>query len=81
MDAIHSFQRGVGPGPSGQRPDFYKQIVGVKGDKPGAAMLTGLRNLSASGRAPKYLRPYLGGAKGTALYKAAKDDSDDSMFW
>ena len=56
------------------------RLWGVKGNKPGAAMLTGLRNLSASGRAPKYLRPYLGGAKGTALYKAAKDDSDDSMF-
>ena len=78
VKAILSFKRGVAPGPSGQRPDFYKQIVGESGARPGAVLLTGLCNLLASGRAPPELRPYLGGARGTALRKAAKDGSDDA---
>ena len=32
----------------------------------------------ASGQAPLELRPYLGGAKGTALRKVAKDGTDDA---
>ncbi|CAK0886604.1 unnamed protein product [Prorocentrum cordatum] len=76
--AIRSFSRGAAPGPSGHRPDFYKQVVGEKGDKPGCAILSGICNLLADGRAPKQLRAYLGGARGTALRKTAKDGSDDA---
>ena len=52
--------------------------MGEKGDKPAATLLTGLCNLLVSGRAPNCLRPYVGGAKGTALKKTAKDGSDDA---
>ena len=69
VKAIRSFGRGVGPGPSGQRPDFYKQLIGEKGDKQALTLLTALSNLLASGKAPPELRPYIGGAKGTALKK------------
>ena len=78
VKAIHSFGMGVSAGPSGQRPDFYKQLVGEKGDKPAASLLAGLANLLASGIAPPELRPYMGGAKGTSLRKTAKDGSEDA---
>ena len=76
--AIHSFARGVAPGPSGHRPDFYKQIIGELGDRPGCAILTGISNLLADGRAPKQLRPYLGGARGVALHKTNKNGGEDA---
>ena len=78
VKAIHSFERGTAPGPSGHRPDFYKQVVGEKGDKMGSDILTGISNLLADGRAPKQLRPYFGGARGTALRKLAKDGTEDA---
>ena len=76
--AVRSFARGVGAGPTGMRPDFLKQIVGEETDRPGLAILSGICNLLADGRAPKYLRPFLGGAKGTALFKRAKNGDDDA---
>ena len=76
--AIRSFDAGVAAGPSGQRPDFFKQLIGENGDKHSVPLITGLANLLASGRAPPELRPYIGGAKGTALFKVAKDGSDDA---
>ena len=75
--AVRSFGTGVSAGPSGQRPDVYKQLVG-NGDKPAVPLLPGLRNLLAAGRAPVELRAFIGGAKGTALYKKAKDGADDA---
>ena len=78
VKAIRSFHVGVSAGPSGQRPDLYRQLIGDKGDKPAAALLTSLANLLASGRAPAELRKYIGGAKGTALRKHAKDGSEDA---
>ena len=48
------------------------------GDKPAVPLLLGLCNLLAAGRAPAELRAFIGGAKGTALYKKAKDGSDDA---
>ena len=76
--AIHSFNRGVSAGPPRQRPDFYKQLIGEKNDKPGLGILTGICTLLANGLAPRQLAPYIGGARGTALYKKAKDGSDDA---
>ena len=78
VHAIHSFGAGVSAGPSGHRPDFYKQLIGEKGDKPAVPLLTALGNLLAAGGAPSELRPFIGCAKGTALYKRAKDGSDDT---
>ena len=66
--AIRCFGTGVSAGPSGQRPDFYKQLV-ENGDKPAVPLLLGLCNLLA----PPELRAFIGRAKGTALYK--KDDA------
>ena len=77
VTAIRSFRAAVSAGPSGQRPDFYKQLVG-NGDKLAVPLLLGLCNLLAAGRAPLELRAFIGGAKGTALYKKAKDGSDDA---
>ena len=78
VKAVRSFGVGVSAGPSGQRPDLYKQMIGEKGDKPAVPLLSSLSNLLASGQAPPELRPYFGGAKGTALRKTAKDGSDDA---
>ena len=78
VHAINSFDAGVSAGPSGHRPDFYKQLIGEKGDKPAVALLTALANLLASGRAPRELRPFIGSTKGTPLKKKAKDGSDDA---
>ena len=73
--AISSFSAGVSAGPSGQRPDFYKQLVG-NGDKPAVPLLLVLCNLLAAGRAPRRTEGLHWGAKGTALYKKAKDGSE-----
>ena len=71
--AIASFAKGLAAGPSGTRPDFLKQIVGEKGDKPGLAIVTNLCNVLADGLAPEALRPYMGGANGFALEKTSKE--------
>ncbi len=76
--AVRSFDTGVSAGPTGQRPDLYKQLIGDKGDHPAVPLFTSLSNLLASGQAPPELRPFIGGAKGTALYKTAKDGTDDA---
>ena len=78
VHAINSFDAGVSAGPSGHRPDLYKQLIGEKGDKPAVSLFMALANLLASGRAPRELRPFIGSAKGTALKKKAKDGSDDA---
>ena len=78
IGAVKSFPRGAAPGPTGLRSDFLKQIVGDGGDVlPGAHLLTSLVNLLADGRAPAALRPYLGGAQGTALEKTSKTGHPD----
>ncbi len=76
--AIRSFDTGVSAGLTGQRPDLYKQLIGERGDRPAATLLTGLSNVLASGQAPRELRPCIGGAKGTALRRAAKDGTEDT---
>ena len=73
-----SSNKGAGPGPSGQRPYFYKQLVGEKGAKPFLALLTGLSNILASGHAPPELRPYIGGSRCAALAKTGKDGTPDA---
>ena len=75
--AIRSFGAGVSAGTRGQRLDFHKQLVG-RGDKLAVPLLLGLSNLLAAGRAPAELRTFIGLAKGTAIYRKAKDGSDDA---
>ena len=70
--AILSFQRGLGGGPSGARPDLFRQIIGDEGTKPGIVLITQLCNVRANGSAPEHLRPYLGGANGFASAKDPK---------
>ncbi|CAE8604691.1 unnamed protein product, partial [Polarella glacialis] len=70
--AILSFQRGLGSGPSGTRPDFLRQVIAEKADKPGLALITRFCNLLADGQAPSGVRSYLAGANGFALEKEAK---------
>ena len=73
ISALRTFAKGAGPGSFGLRADFLRQIVG-EGDEPkaGAQLLTALVNLLASGKASLFIRPYLGGAKGTALEKVSE---------
>ncbi|CAK9062512.1 unnamed protein product [Durusdinium trenchii] len=76
--AVRSFPRGAAPGPTGMRPDFLKQLVDAGDEQYGAQALTDLVNLLADGRAPAALRPYLGGARGTALAKLSKTGTADA---
>ena len=69
---ILSFKRGLGAGPSGARPDFVRQIVGDKADRPGLCVIARFANHLANGLAPRAMRPYLGGANGFALHKDRK---------
>ena len=71
--ALAGFKRGAGPGPSGMRPDYLLRLVGKRGRKPGAAVVTDLFNLVADGRAPSGLRRWLAGAEGLALGKDGKE--------
>ena len=77
MAAIRSFSARVSAGPSGQRPDFCKQLVVMETSLQshcswGSAICWQLGGLSRNcGRS-------LGGAEGTALYKKAKDGFDDA---
>lgn len=50
--SVLTFARGLGSGPSGTRPDFIRQIIKEKGEKPGLALLTQLCNVLADGAAP-----------------------------
>ena len=77
VKAARSFPRGAAPGPSGMRPDFLKQLVDAGDEQYGAQVLTDLVNLLADARAPIALRPYLGGARGTALEKLSKTGAAD----
>ena len=70
--AIRSFQWGAGAGPSGCRPDFLRQVIGTKSDRPGLRLVAELCNLLADGQAPPALRPFFGGANGFAFRKEAK---------
>ena len=64
-----------------------KRIVGPKGEKPGAGLVTELVQLFADGRAPRGLRRYYGGAQGHALDKEGKERGLDARpacageFW
>jgi len=71
--AIRSFQWSAGAGPSGCRPDFLRQIIGKKEDRPGLRLVTEFCNLLADGQAPQALRSFFGGANGFAFRKEAKD--------
>ncbi len=70
---VQYIARGNAPGPSGMHPEFLHAAVGATGEKPGAAILVGVCDLLADGRAPKQLRPFIAGARGTALAKKVQD--------
>ena len=71
--AFRSFPRGAAPGPNGLQPGFLQQLVGRGGEEGRALpLIAALVNLLADGGASAGLRPYLGGAKGTALHKVSK---------
>ena len=55
-----------------------RQVIGDKGDKPGQGVVTQFCILLANGRAPRALRPYLGGANGFAAKKEAKAEENGS---
>ena len=76
--AALSFARGAGPGPTGLRPDFVKQIIGDKGEKRGIGSITQLCNLLADGQAPPKLAPFLAGANGNAMDKKSKTGEQDA---
>ena len=75
--ALAGFKRGAGPGASGMRPDHLLRLVGKRGQKPGATVVTELFNLIADGRAPRGIRRWLAGAEGHALGKEGKEPGLD----
>ena len=75
--ALAGVKRGTGPGASGMRPDHLLRLVGKKGQKPGATVVTELFNLVADGRAPRGLRRWMAGAEGHALAKEGKEPGLD----
>ncbi len=75
--ALAGFKRGAGPGASGMRPDHLLRLVGKRGQKPGAGVVTELFNLVADGRAPRGLRKWMAGAEGHALGKEGKEPGLD----
>ena len=82
LQAIRAFPRGSAAGPSGLRADFLQQLVGSTGDhaaSAGITLLTSFANMLADGRAPRGLRAYLGGAKGTALAKLNKTTGEEDV--
>ena len=70
--AILSFHKGAGGGPMGVRPDFLRQIIGEKRDKPGLSLITRFCSLLADGQAPDGVRPFIAGANGFAFEKEIK---------
>ncbi len=78
VQAVHTFARGAGPGRTGCRADFVKQLVGKLGDRQCVPLVVAFANLLANGEAPRKLAPYLGGATGTALDKVSKSGEQDA---
>lgn len=75
---FRSFPCGAAPGPNGLQPGFLQQLVGRGGEEGRALpLIAALVNFLADGGASAGLRPYLGGAKGTALHKVSKTGGAD----
>ena len=58
---LETFKAGAGAGPTGLRPQFIKELVGVSGDDPCVDAMHQVAVLFAEGRVPKYLRKWYGG--------------------
>ena len=59
---LDTFKAGAGAGPTGLRPQFIKELVGVSGDDPCVDAMHRVAVLFAEGRVPRYLRRWYGGA-------------------
>ena len=68
---VGSFPSGTGPGPTGLRPQFFKELVGENGDDPCVEAMFRVAMLFVDGRVPRFLaRFYAGGT----LVGIGKDD-------
>ena len=53
---LDTFKAGAGAGPTGLRPPFIKELVGVSGDDPCVDAMHQVAVLFVEARVPKYLR-------------------------
>eukprot|EP00973_Karenia_brevis_P062509 8691199-Karenia_brevis.AAC.1 len=61
IEQVKGFKVGAGPGPSGLRPQFLKEMVGEDGDDPCVDAMYRVTMLFVEGRVPRYLRRWYGG--------------------
>jgi len=68
---LRSFKTGTGPGPTGLRAQFIKEMVGDDGDDPCVEAIFRVVMLFVEARVPKYLRRWYAGG---SLVGIGKDD-------
>ena len=84
---LDSFKAGAGAGPTGLRPQFIKELVGVSGDDPCVDAMHQVAVLFAEARVPRYLRRWYGGGTLIGIGKDGKPLDEDARpivigeFW
>ena len=68
---LRGFKSGTGPGPTGLRTQFIKEMVGEEGDDPCVEAIFRVVMLFVEGKAPRYLQKWYGGG---TLIGIEKDD-------
>ena len=78
IEQMGTFKAGAGAGPTGLRPQFIKELVGVSGDDPCVDAMHQVAVLFAEGRVPKYLRRWYGGGTLIGIGKDGKPLDEDA---
>ena len=69
---------GAGPGPSGLRPQFLKELVGEDGDDPCVDAMYRVTMLFIEGKVPRYLGRWYGGGALVGIGKDGKPIDEDA---
>ena len=84
---LDTFKAGAGAGPTGLRPQFIKELIGVSGEDPCVDAMHQVAVLFVEGRVPGYLRRWYGGGTLIGIGKDGKPLDEDARpivigeFW
>ena len=72
VNQVRSFSSSAGPGPTGLRPQFFKELVGENGEEPCVEAMYRVAMLFVDGRVPRFLARFYAGGTLVGIVKSGR---------